>query len=84
MLLDTNGFGAQAKFNFWLDYQKGWDNTVADVLSQITTHLSPEAVQSILDGETLGATLRAEDCDSAVVKGEHNIEKEVCVTAGGV
>ena len=34
--------GALAKFNFQLEYQKGWDNTVADVLSQITTCLSPE------------------------------------------
>ena len=33
---------------------------MADVLSQNTTHLGPEAVQSILDGVTLGATQRAE------------------------
>ena len=25
--------GALARFNFQLEYQKGWDNTVADVLS---------------------------------------------------
>ena len=38
--LDTTGHqwvGAIAKFNFWLEYQKGQDNTVADMLSQITT-----------------------------------------------
>ena len=83
--LDATGHqwvGALAKFNFWLEYQKGWDNTVADMLSQITTHLSPEAVQSILDGVTLGATQRAEGCDPAMVEGDHNIEKEVCVAAG--
>ena len=42
--LDATGHrwvGALAKFNFWLEYQKGRDNTVADVLSQITTHLGP-------------------------------------------
>ena len=33
MLLVTNGFGALVKFNFWLEYQKGLDNTVADALS---------------------------------------------------
>ena len=54
------------------------------MLSQITTWLGAEAVQSILDGVTLGATLRVEDCDPAVVEGDHNIEKEVHVTAGWV
>ena len=51
--LDATGHqwvGALAKFNFWLEYQKGWDTTVVDVLSQITTRLSPEAMQSVLDG----------------------------------
>ena len=45
--LDATGHqwvGALVIFNFKLGYQKGWDNTVADVLSQITTHLSPKAV----------------------------------------
>ena len=28
--------GALARFNFQLEYQKGWDNTMADVLIQIT------------------------------------------------
>ena len=51
------------------------------MLSQITTHLSPKAMQSILDGVTLGATQRARD-DPAVVEGDHEIKKEVCVTAG--
>ena len=57
---------------------------VADMLSQITTHLSLEAVQSILDGVTLGATQRAEGDDPAMVEGDHDIEKEVCVAAGQV
>ena len=45
--LDTTGHqwvGALAKFNFWLEYQKGWDNTMADTLSQIITHLGSEAM----------------------------------------
>ena len=53
---------------------------VADMLSQITTHLSLEAIQSILDGVTLGATQRAEGDDPAVVEGNYEIEKEVHVT----
>ena len=63
------------RFNFQLEYQKGWDNTVADVLSQITTWLSLEAVQSILDGVTQGAAHRAASYDPAVVEGDHGIEK---------
>ena len=55
--------GALAKFSFQLEYQKGQDNIVADVLSQITSNLSLEAIQSILDGVTLGATQRAEGDD---------------------
>ena len=72
------------KFNFQLEYQKGQDNTVADMLSQITTRLSPEAMQSILDGVSLGATQRAERDDPAAVEGDHKIEKEVHVATGRV
>ena len=72
------------RFNFQLEYQEGWDNTVADMLSQITTHLSLEAMQSVLDGVTLGTTLRAEGYDPAVVEGYRGIEKEVHVATGWV
>ena len=41
-------------------------------------------MQSILDRVTLGATQRAEGDDPAVVEGDHNLEKEVCVTTGQV
>ena len=85
--LDTTGHwwvGALAKFNFWLEYQKGWDNTVADVLSWITTHLGLEAVQAILDGGTLGTSQRAEGEDPTVIEGSQEKEKEVWVAAGWV
>ena len=85
--LDATGHqwvGVLARFNFQLEYQKGWDNIVADILSQITTHLGPEAVQSVLDGVTLVTAHRAEGHDPSVVEGDHNIEKEVCITAGQV
>ena len=39
-------------------------------------------MQSILDGATLGAAQRAEGDDPAMVEGNQEIEKEVCVTAG--
>ena len=80
--LDATGHqwvGALVTFNFWLEYQKGQDNSVADALGQITTCLSPEVVQSILDGVTLGAAQKAERDDPAVIEGDHDIEKEVCV-----
>ena len=73
--------GALAKFNFQLEYQKGWDNAVADVLSRITTHLGPEAVQAILDGATIGTSQRVDE-DPAVIEGDQQGEKEVWVTAG--
>ena len=75
---------ALVRFNFQLEYQKGQDNTVADLLSQITTYLRPEAMWSILDGVSLGATHRTEGYDPAVVEGDYGIEKEVHVAAGQV
>ena len=85
--LDATGHrwvGALARFNFQLEYQKGCDNTVADVLSQITTCLNPDMVRSVLDGITLGATQRAESHDPTVVEGDHGVEKEVHVATGWV
>ena len=75
---------ALARFNFQLEYQKECDNTIADVLSQITTHLDPDMVRSVLDGIILGAAHRVESHDPTVVEGDHGMEKEVCVTTGWV
>ena len=50
--LDATGHhwvSALAKYDFQLEYQKGWDNAVADALSWVTTHLQLEAVQAILE-----------------------------------
>ena len=47
------------------------------MLSQITTHLGPEAVQAILDGATLGTSQRAEGEDPTVIKGDQDREKKV-------
>ena len=55
---------------------------MADALSQVTTHLGLEAVQSILDGANLGAAQRAEGDDPAMVEGDQEKEKGVRVTAG--
>ena len=72
--LDATGHwwvGVLVKFNFQLEHQKGQDNIVANVLSWITTLLSPEAMWSVLDGVALGATQRAEGDDPPVVEGDH-------------
>ena len=76
--------GALAQFNFKLEYQKGCDNTVVDVLSQVTTQLDPDTVRSILDGVALGAAHWAEVHDPVMVENDHHVEQEVCVTAGHV
>ena len=55
--LDATGHhwvSALAKYDFWLEYQKGQDNAAADALSWVTTHLPLEAVQAILDGVAVG------------------------------
>ena len=46
--------------------------------------LNPEAMRSVLDGVTLGATCKAEGYDPAVVEGDCDVEKEVCVAIGQV
>ena len=76
--------GALVVFNFQLEYKKGCDNTVADVLSQVTTHLNTDTVRSILDGVTLAAMHQVEVHNPTVIKGDHGLEQEVCVTIGHV
>ena len=71
--LDATGHqwvGALAKFNFQLEYQKGQDNAVADMLSWITTHLGLEAVQAILDGATIGTSQGAEGENPTMIEGD--------------
>ena len=81
--LDATGYwwaSALERFNFELEYQKGHDNTVADVLSQITTWLDSETVKSILNRATIGATHWAEIDDPGVVEGDQHPWQEVQVT----
>ena len=55
--LDATGHrwvNALAKYDFQLEYQKGWDNAADDALSRVTTCLPPEAVQAVLDGAAVG------------------------------
>ena len=83
--LDATGHwwvGALAQFNFKLEYQKGCDNIVADVLSLVTTQLDPDMVRSILDRVAIGAAHWGEVHDPTAVKGDLSLEKEVHVATG--
>ena len=82
MPLVTNGWEPFVQFNFELEYQKGHDNTVVDVLSHVTTWLDPDMVRSILDGVAFGAVHWAEAHDPAMVESDHHLEQEVCVATG--
>ena len=69
--LDATGHcwvSALAKYDFRLEYQKGQDNAAADALSQVTTHLQPEAVQAILNGVAIGMSQQAEKESPAIIK----------------
>ena len=61
--------GALMWFNFELEYQKGCDDMVANVLSWVTTWLDSETVKSILNGVTLRMVHWAESHDPAMVEG---------------
>ena len=54
------------------------------LLSWVTTRLEPEAVQAILDGATVGTSLRVEGENPAIIKSDQQLEQEVWVTAGHV
>ena len=73
-----------AKYNFRLEYQKGWDNAVAETLSQVTTCLEPETVQAILDGATVGTSQRAERENPTIIENDQQLEQEVQVATGQV
>ena len=73
-----------AKYDFWLEYQKGRDNAVADALSQVTAHLELEAVQAVLDGATVGTSRKAERENPAVIESDQQLEQEMWLTIGRV
>ena len=80
--LDATGHhwvNALAKYDFWLEYQKGQDNATADALSHVTTHLPSEAVQAILDRAAVGMSQQAEAENPAVIKNNQCLEQEVRV-----
>ena len=83
--LDATGHlwvSALASFQFELEYQKGTDNGVADVLSQVPISHSWEAVQSLLEGAIVGATSWSEAKASEELLEEHeHLSQEARVQA---
>ena len=78
--LDATGHcwvSALAKYDFWLEYQKGQDNAMADTLSRVTTCLKSQAVQAILDGAAVHVLQRAERENPAVSENDQRLEQEV-------
>ena len=83
--LDATGHqwvSALAKYNFWLEYQMGWDNAVVDALSGVMTCLELETVQAILDGATMGTSQRVERENPDIIKSDQQLEQEVRVATG--
>ena len=71
--LDATGHqwvSALAKYDFWLEYQKGQDKAVADALGGVTARLEPEVVQAVLDGATMGTSQRVERENPAIIKSD--------------
>ena len=64
-----------AQFTFSTEYQKGHDNVATDTLSNVTSKLNAETMQSILDGVAMGTTERADTHDLAVAKADKDIHK---------
>ena len=75
--LDATGHqwvGALAWFNFELEYERGHDNTVSDVLSRVTTRLDPETVKFIPHEVALGMAHWAKVHNLAMVEGNQHLE----------
>ena len=60
-----------ASFQFKLEYQKGTDNGVTDVLSQVPISHSRETIQSVLEGAIVGVADRGEVKPSEELLEEH-------------
>ena len=64
------------QYTFDIEYQKGHDNMVADVLCRITTRLYTETVKSILDGVSMGEAQWASTYNPSVIKAGDEIDKQ--------
>ena len=78
--LDATGLrwvAALAQYDFGLEYQRGKDNTVADVLSRKTATLDRDTVRALLDGIQVGPENRADIDAPEMTQKLHEVESEV-------
>ena len=64
-----------------IEYLKGADNKVADILSRVPQHLDPEAVTVLLNHARTSDVPRAEADDPRIMAEHHKIEEEVILRA---
>ena len=74
--------GALASFKFELEYQKGSENGVADILSCVPIRHDPRTVKSLMEGAVMGASSRCEAQASDALRKEHEwLREEACLQA---
>ena len=64
------------QYTFDIEYQKGWDNTTADILSRMTTRLDAETVKLVLNCVSMGASQWAGTHDPLVIEAREEIDKQ--------
>ena len=72
---------ALAGYNMMIEYLKGADNKVADILSWVPQRLDPEAVTVLLNHTQTSDVPRAEADDPRIMVEHHKIEEEVILWA---
>ena len=72
---------ALAGYNMTIEYLKGADNKVADILSRVPERLDPEAITVLLNHARTSDVPQAEADDPRVMAEHHKIEEEVILWA---
>ena len=70
-----------AGYNMTIEYLKGADNKVADILSRVPQRLDPEAITVLLNHARTSDVPRAEADDPRVMAEHHKVEEEVILWA---
>ena len=70
-----------AGYNMTIEYLKGADNKVADILSQVPQQLDPEAVTVLLNHAWTSDVPWAEPDDPRVMAEHHKVQEEVILRA---
>ena len=74
--------GVLVSFEFELEYQKGWENGVADALSCVPIRHDHRTVKSLMEGAVMGASSRCEAQASDALRKEHEwLGEEACLQA---